>query len=119
MYELKISFGVENENQVFGLNLAEGNGQKFVVSYDAKTSNITINRMATPFSLQPRWSPKPRFYLSATRILDLHIFVDQSSVQRNTCGSLQDQHYLSLPSLMHLPMIFLCFRKRQCGSAEH
>ena len=81
VYELKISFKVENENQVFGLNLAEGNGQKFVVSYDAKTSNITINRMATPFSFAARWVTKTPVYLSDDGILDLHIFVDQSSVE--------------------------------------
>ena len=81
VYELKISFKVENENQVFGLNLAEGNGQKFIVSYDAKTSNITIDRMDTPFSFASKWVTKTPVYLSDDGILDLHIFVDQSSVE--------------------------------------
>ena len=81
VYELKISFNVENENQVFGLNLAEGNGQKFVVSYDAKTSNISIDRMATPFNFASKWVTKTPVYLSGDGILDLHIFVDQSSVE--------------------------------------
>lgn len=81
VYEMKISFSVENENQVFGLNLAEGNGQKFVISYDAKTSNISIDRMATPFNFASKWVTKAPVYLSADSILDLHIFVDQSSVE--------------------------------------
>lgn len=81
VYEIKISFKVENENQVFGLNLAEGNGQKFVVSYDAKTSNISIDRMATPFNFAGKWIAKTPVYLSGDSILDLHIFVDQSSIE--------------------------------------
>lgn len=86
VYEIKISFKVENENQVFGLNLAEGAGQKFVVRYDAKTSNITIDRMATPFSFAAKWATKTPVYLSGDSILDLHIFVDQSSVEIHAEG---------------------------------
>lgn len=86
VYEIKISFKVENENQVFGLNIAEGAGQKFVVRYDAKTSNISIDRMATPFSFASKWVTKTPVYLSADGILDLHIFVDKSSVEIHAEG---------------------------------
>jgi sucrose-6-phosphate hydrolase SacC (GH32 family) len=81
VFELKTSFLVENENQRFGLNLAEGANQKIVVTYDAKSSSLTIDRTDTPFNYAFRRVEKMPVYLSDDGILDLHIFVDQSSIE--------------------------------------
>ncbi|MBX7126094.1 MAG: GH32 C-terminal domain-containing protein [Cyclobacteriaceae bacterium] len=82
VYELKVKFKVKRVDQVFGLNLAESNGQKVVVSYSAKTSNLSLTRPSTHFSYGgfSRESKAP-LMLKPDSTLDLHIFVDQSSVE--------------------------------------
>jgi fructan beta-fructosidase len=81
VFELKISCLIENENQKFGINVAEGTNQKIVISYDAKSSNLTIDRTNTPFNYAFKQIEKIPVNLSDDRILDLHIFVDQSSIE--------------------------------------
>jgi sucrose-6-phosphate hydrolase SacC (GH32 family) len=82
VYEIKAKFKVDRFDQVFGFNLAEGNGQKLVVSYDAKTANLSVTRPVTHFSYNgfTRISKAP-ITLPADSTLDLHIFVDQSSIE--------------------------------------
>jgi fructan beta-fructosidase len=82
VYELKVKFRVRNKDQNFGINLAEANGQKIVVSYNASTSNLSVSRPVTHFTFNgfSRESKAP-VTLAADSILDLHIFLDQSSIE--------------------------------------
>jgi fructan beta-fructosidase len=81
VYELKVKFKVKNESQVFGLNMAETNGQKIVVSFDAKTSVLSVTRPVTHFSYANARVSKAPIVLSQDSVLDLHIFLDQSSIE--------------------------------------
>jgi len=85
VYELKLSFKINNRYQKFGINLADdGQGKKLVIGYDAWTSQLYIDRrtaglvnfsQAFPAIM---YAPTP---FPADSIMDLHIYLDQSSVE--------------------------------------
>jgi fructan beta-fructosidase len=81
VYELKAKFKLNSSSQVFGLNLAEANGQKIVVSFDARTSVLSVSRPVTHFSYGGSRVSKAPVVLSQDSILDMHIFLDQSSIE--------------------------------------
>lgn len=85
VYELKVSFKIDSNKQVFGLNLAEdGAGKKLIIGYNASTSQLYIDRRNAGtnnfnFSFKSiDYAPIP---FPKDSILDLHIFMDQTSVE--------------------------------------
>lgn len=85
VFELKASFKISSDDQVFGLNLAEdGSGKKLVIGFDSYTSQLYVDRRKageTSFSYSFPTICYAPVTLSADSILDLHIFMDQSSVE--------------------------------------
>ncbi len=81
VYELYVEFKVTRDNQVFGLNLAEGEDRKIEIRYDSHTSVLSINRAKTPFSFAYKRVTETPVFLKADSVLDLHIFLDQSSIE--------------------------------------
>lgn len=81
VFELKLSIKITNKDQQFGINLAEGTNQKVVVRYNAGNSNLYIDRTYTPFDYSFKRIANAPVFLGQDSILDLHIFVDQSSVE--------------------------------------
>jgi fructan beta-fructosidase len=85
VYELKLSFKIDNRNQKFGVSLADdGQGKKLVIGYDAWSSKLFIDRrtaglvnfsQAFPAIM---YAPTP---FPSDSIMDLHIYLDQSSVE--------------------------------------
>lgn len=85
VYELQLSFKIESRNQKFGVRLAEdGINQKLIIGYDAATSKLYIDRTkagTTNFSQAfptVMYAPTP---FPQDSVMDLHIFMDQSSVE--------------------------------------
>lgn len=85
IYELKVRFQIDSRNQIFGLNLADdGAGNKLVVGYDTKSSTLFVDRRnagITNFNAAfPSivYAPTP---FPDDNTIDLHIFMDQSSVE--------------------------------------
>lgn len=85
VFELKTSFKINSKDQVFGINLAEdGSGKKLVIGFDANTSQLYVDRRnagTTAFSSSFPTICYAPVTISADSILDLHIFMDQSSVE--------------------------------------
>ncbi len=81
VYELKVSFKITGDNQVFGLNLAEGDDHKLEVRFDTHNSVLSVNRGTKPFSFAYKRITETPIIIPEDSILDLHIFVDQSSVE--------------------------------------
>lgn len=85
VYELKLSFKIDNRNQKFGICLADdGQGKKLIIGYDAWSSKLFIDRrnaglvnfsQSFPVIMH---APTP---FPSDSILDLHIYLDQSSVE--------------------------------------
>lgn len=85
VYELKVSFKIDSDKQEFGLNLAEdGTGKKLIIGYNASTSLLYIDRRnagTNNFNHSFKsidYAPIP---FPKDSILDLHIFMDQTSVE--------------------------------------
>ncbi|MBK7214021.1 MAG: GH32 C-terminal domain-containing protein [Bacteroidales bacterium] len=86
VFELKASFKIESTNQVFGINLAENDStnQRLIIGYDAATSNLFIDRRkAGTVNFNQAFATKmyAPVKMPADSILDLQIFMDQSSVE--------------------------------------
>ncbi len=81
VYEIQVSFRITKDNQVFGLNLAEGDDSKLEIKFDSHNSVLSIDRGTEPFSYAFKRITKTPIVLPADSILDLHIFLDQSSVE--------------------------------------
>ena len=82
-YELDAVFNLSATNQNFGLNLCVGPTNAVVVGYDAATGNIFLDRRASgnvSFSSSfPNIVTAP--LSTAAGYVELHIFVDQSSIE--------------------------------------
>lgn len=85
VFELKVKFKISSRNQKFGINLAdEGSGKRLIIGYNAKTSQLYIDRRkAGTYQFSPAfptimYAPTP---FPVDSILDLHIFMDQSSIE--------------------------------------
>jgi len=85
-YEIEAVFNLplnDQNDQVFGFNLCVGPTNKVVVGYDAKTSNLFLDRSQSGnVSFHPRFPgtvtaplPAPEGYIK------FHIFVDKSSIE--------------------------------------
>lgn len=85
VYELKISFKINSKDQVFGINLAEDDSdKKLVIGYDAGTSKLFIDRRKAGTVNFSQAFPTIMYAstpIPEDSILDLHIFMDQSSVE--------------------------------------
>jgi fructan beta-fructosidase len=85
-YEIKASFDLD-ETELVGFNLLVGEGRKLVVGYSLKEKFLFIDRMnCTDFNADSVFNKKfpQKIYAPLTlndHRLDLHIFVDQSSVE--------------------------------------
>ena len=82
VYELEVAFKIDSRDQVFGLVLAqseENGGIK--VTYDAHTSVLEVDRSGTPFSFAYKRISKAPIHFPEDSILNLHIYVDQASVE--------------------------------------
>lgn len=85
VFELKVSFKIDNINQEFGINLAEdGSNKKLVIGYDAFTSKLYIDRRTAGLVNFNQnfptimYAPTP---FPADSIMDLYILMDQSSIE--------------------------------------
>lgn len=85
VYELNVRFRISSNNQDFGLNLAEdSDGKKLVVGFNSLTSQLYIDRTNTgSFLHNSSFSTiiKAPININNDSILDLHIYMDQSSVE--------------------------------------
>lgn len=81
VYELKVSFEVESPDQHFGLSLAEGENTELIIGYDASTSTVYMDRSETTFSFAYKRITEAPVLVPEDSILDLHVFLDQSSVE--------------------------------------
>ncbi|HPI12469.1 MAG TPA: GH32 C-terminal domain-containing protein [Catalimonadaceae bacterium] len=81
VYEMQVSFKVTRKNQIFGLNLAEGTGQKITISYDVNTSNLSVSRPTDKFTFSYIRESKAPLPVPADSIIKLHIYLDQSSIE--------------------------------------
>jgi fructan beta-fructosidase len=85
-YEIKAGFDL-NETELVGFNLLVGEGRKLVVGYSLKDKSLFIDRTnCTDFNTDSIFNKKfPQKMLAPLTLtdhkLDLHIFVDQSSVE--------------------------------------
>ncbi|NVO19942.1 MAG: GH32 C-terminal domain-containing protein [Bacteroidetes bacterium] len=86
VFEIKASFRIDSKNQVFGINLAENNliDNRLIIGYNSGTSQLFIDRRKAGLvqfnSGFPSviYAPTP---VPVDSILDLDIFMDQSSVE--------------------------------------
>jgi len=81
VYEMKVSFKVDNKDQDFGVKLAQGKSQEAVIGYKANSSTLYFSRIKGPYYYNGRRTAEMPIELSEDGILDLHIFIDQSSVE--------------------------------------
>lgn len=82
VYELKLSFKIENREEIFGIQLAQSDKNDGIkITYDAATSILEVDRSGTPFSFAYKRITKAPVLFPADSVLDLHIFVDQASVE--------------------------------------
>ncbi len=82
VYELKLSFKVSNRDQVFGVTLAQSDDDKGVkITYDAASSTLELDRSGTPFSFAYKRKSVAPIHFPKDSVLDLHIFIDQASVE--------------------------------------
>ncbi len=80
-YELKVAFRLRDSTGRFGIRLAKGTDQEVRVTFDPHTSNLTVDRTRTPFTYAGRTRVEVPVYVSQDSILDLHLFLDQSSLE--------------------------------------
>ncbi|MEQ9305460.1 MAG: GH32 C-terminal domain-containing protein, partial [Marinoscillum sp.] len=82
VYELEVAFKIDSRDQVFGVVLAqseENGGIK--ITYNAHTSVLEVDRSGTPFSFAYKRISKAPVHFPKDSILNLHIYVDQASVE--------------------------------------
>lgn len=79
--EFKVSFAIDKGKGAFGIKLAKGTDQEIVIKYDPFTNILSVDRSKLPYSFSGRqWAYAPIF-LNGKKELDLHIFLDQSSIE--------------------------------------
>lgn len=82
VYEIEASFSNLSPGNVFGMNLCVGESRKLVISYDTDSKNLFIDRTNCSAEFIPKFQ---RTAFSKVPIyrgkLNLHIFVDKSSVE--------------------------------------
>ncbi|MEQ8238287.1 MAG: GH32 C-terminal domain-containing protein [Cyclobacteriaceae bacterium] len=82
VYELELSFKIDARDQVFGISLAKSEKHEGIkVTYDAHTSVLELDRSGTPFSFAFRRISKAPIHFPKDSILNLHIYVDQASIE--------------------------------------
>ena len=82
-YELEATFNLHASTQNFGLNLCVGGSDKVVLGYDARTSNLYLDRRASGnVSFDPDF---PNIvtapYSTQAGYIKFHVFIDQSSIE--------------------------------------
>ena len=82
-YELEVTLVPDPSATACGLNLCVGDGQKLVVGYDPKASNLYLDRSQCGFvGLSPSFSAVSAADVSPVGgEVKLRIFIDQSSVE--------------------------------------
>lgn len=85
-YEFEVAFDTRSSAE-FGMNLLVGNGRKFIIGFNPATNNFYIDRTeCSDFTTNATFSkrfPTKSFVpiLSESKVLKIHAYVDQSSVE--------------------------------------
>ena len=80
-YEMMLAFRVSDSLGRFGLRLAQGADQEVSISFDPHTSTLSVDRTRTPFGYAGQTRIEVPVYVSTDSVLDLHLFLDQSSLE--------------------------------------